>query len=145
MPKDSLTPKQRRFLSAYIISGNATESAKEAGYEHASAHVTGCRLLSNAKIKNRLEEIFKEEANISKAEFIKICHREFESSEGKSDRARFLDLAGRALGYLKNNEVSVQQVSVINQDDLKQLQSSRRNTLSTNDLQSTPTPDNSIT
>ena len=55
-----LTPKQNAFCLAYAASGNATESYKQAGYTVKNdnvAAVMGTRLLSNTKIKERLQEI----------------------------------------------------------------------------------------
>ncbi|HFU3983762.1 TPA: terminase small subunit [Streptococcus suis] len=59
-----LTIKQRNFADEYIISGNATEAYKKAGYRVSSdrvASVEGHKLLRNPKIKcyidERLEEL----------------------------------------------------------------------------------------
>ncbi|HLT85864.1 MAG TPA: terminase small subunit [Georgenia sp.] len=56
-----LTLKQQKFADEYIITGNASEAARKAGYSktYASTHVY--KLLENARVKayidNRLEEI----------------------------------------------------------------------------------------
>ncbi|MBC2149504.1 terminase small subunit [Listeria booriae] len=59
-----LTPKQHRFADEYIISGNATEAYKLAGYSvknDNSAAVSASKLVRNAKVKayidNRLAEL----------------------------------------------------------------------------------------
>ncbi|HEV9865599.1 TPA: terminase small subunit, partial [Streptococcus pneumoniae] len=47
--------KQKRFADEYIISGNATEAYKKAGYRVSSdrvAGVEGHKLLKNPKIKS---------------------------------------------------------------------------------------------
>lgn len=50
--KDSpLTDQQQRFCEEYVIDCNATQAAIRAGYEEASAHVQGSRLLRNDKIQ----------------------------------------------------------------------------------------------
>ena len=46
-----LTPRQANFISEYLKTGNATRAAIDAGYPESSAHVTGARLLKNAKVK----------------------------------------------------------------------------------------------
>lgn len=45
-----LTPKQQRFVVAYLVDRNATKAAKIAGYAPRSARVTGCRLLAKANV-----------------------------------------------------------------------------------------------
>lgn len=54
MPK--LTPKQERFVNEYIRTLNITQSAINAGYSPASAHVTGCRLLKKDHINDYIQE-----------------------------------------------------------------------------------------
>ncbi len=46
----SLTPKQERFVSEYLIDLNATQAAIRCGYSANGASVTGSRLLANPKI-----------------------------------------------------------------------------------------------
>ena len=58
-----LTLKQQRFADEYIISGNATESYKKAGYRANNdniAAVEGKKLLRNPKIKPYIDERLKE-------------------------------------------------------------------------------------
>lgn len=57
-----LTLKQQRFANEYIISGNATESYKKAGYRANNdniAAVEGKKLLRNPKIKPYIDERLK--------------------------------------------------------------------------------------
>lgn len=58
-----LTIKQQKFADEYIISGNATEAYKKAGYKYSSdnmASVEGHKLLRNPKVKSYIEEQMKE-------------------------------------------------------------------------------------
>lgn len=61
-----LSIKQKRFADEYIISGNATKSAIEAGYSKKTAESIGSRLLRNVKvseyISKRTQEVFEERA-----------------------------------------------------------------------------------
>lgn len=64
---NDLTVKQKRFADEYIISGNATEAYKKAGYKASSdriAGVEGHKLLRNPKIEtyigNRMEQLASE-------------------------------------------------------------------------------------
>lgn len=56
-----LTVKQQKFADEYIISGNATEAAKKAGYAKRSAQQIGAENLLKPVIKsyidNRMEEL----------------------------------------------------------------------------------------
>ena len=55
-----LTPKQEAFCIAYAQCGNATQAYKQAGYKvknDKSAGVSAARLLGNASIQSRLQEI----------------------------------------------------------------------------------------
>jgi phage terminase small subunit len=54
---DSLPEKRRRFVLAYCGSakGNATEAARQAGYEAPS--VEGCRLLRNVAVLEAIQEL----------------------------------------------------------------------------------------
>lgn len=57
-----LTIKQKKFADGYIISGNATESYKLAGYKYSNSNVAGVegfKLLKNPKIKSYIEEKLK--------------------------------------------------------------------------------------
>nr|WP_300529091.1 terminase small subunit [Peptacetobacter sp.] len=55
--------KQKKFADEYIISGNATEAYKKAGYKYSSdnmASVEASKLLRNPKVKSYIEERMKE-------------------------------------------------------------------------------------
>jgi phage terminase small subunit len=49
-------PNQRRFIKYYIETGNATESAKRAGYSAKTAYSIGQRLLKDVEIKRKIEK-----------------------------------------------------------------------------------------
>jgi len=51
-----LSEMQKRFADYYLETGNATESAKRAGYSKKTARSQGQRLLTNVDIKNYIEE-----------------------------------------------------------------------------------------
>lgn len=59
-----LTVKQQKFADEYIISGNATEAAKKAGYSEKTARFIGSENLTKPNIKSyideRLEQLRKE-------------------------------------------------------------------------------------
>lgn len=51
-----LTPKQKKFADEYIKTGNATQSAIEAGYSKKTAQVIGAENLSKPMVKSYIEE-----------------------------------------------------------------------------------------
>lgn len=55
-----LTLKQQKFADEYIISGNATEAAKRAGYAPKAAYQTGAENLKKPQIKKYIDERLKE-------------------------------------------------------------------------------------
>lgn len=55
----SLNIQQAKFLKAYLKSGNATQSAIEAGYSEDSAGQTGYVLLKNAEILEAIDKQLK--------------------------------------------------------------------------------------
>ena len=70
-----LSLRQKKFADEYIINGNATKSAIEAGYSKKTAESIGSRLLRNVKvseyISKRTQEVFEERA-MSVAEALAI-------------------------------------------------------------------------
>lgn len=57
---EKLTLKQQHFADEYIISGNATQSAINAGYSKKYAATNTDKLLKNTNIKNYIDERLKE-------------------------------------------------------------------------------------
>lgn len=51
----SLTPKQRKFVDAYLLEPNATKAAISAGYSAKTARAAGSRLLTDVDIRAALE------------------------------------------------------------------------------------------
>lgn len=49
-----LTFKQQKFVDAYVLTGNAAEAARQAGYSSASAKVTASRLLTKTNVSEAL-------------------------------------------------------------------------------------------
>lgn len=52
----ALTPKQQKFADYYLETGNATESAKKAGYSEKTAYSIGNENLSKPEIKEYIQE-----------------------------------------------------------------------------------------
>lgn len=58
----SLTQKHQAFADYYIETGNATESAKKAGYSEKTAYSQGSRLLKDAEISAYIADRMGEQA-----------------------------------------------------------------------------------
>ena len=101
----NLTAKQERFVQAYIVNGSSSLSAVNAGYPAKTAASVGWQLLKNPKILHALDSLrTKARANITKESFIDKAMEKFEKLEDTEPNSpRFLDIAGKALGYLGNN------------------------------------------
>lgn len=53
--RPELNDRQALFVDFYIQTGNASESARKAGYSSKSAMQIGCELLRNAKIRKAID------------------------------------------------------------------------------------------
>lgn len=61
-----LTARQSAFVAAYIISLNATQAAKDAGYSERTAKSQGQRLLTNVDVAEAIEAAMKERSKRTK-------------------------------------------------------------------------------
>ena len=60
--KNKLTPKQAAFVAEYLISLNATEAARRAGYSVKTASEQAARLLGNVKVSAAIAQAQAERA-----------------------------------------------------------------------------------
>ena len=83
--------KQRLFVEAYLMTGNATEAARRAGYKGTdeALAVTGHRTLRNAKVQNAIRNRMAE-AQVASHEVIGTL-----ASHQRGDITDFLDDDGR--------------------------------------------------
>lgn len=111
---DKLTPKQRRFLDAYLTEArwNATRAAKIAGYSEHTAYSIGWELLRKPEIKAAVNERLAESA-MSADEVLGLLADQARGSledvldeEGRFDYAKARD-AGK-LHLIHQYEVSVE-------------------------------------
>ena len=95
-----LSPKRERFARLYVQSGNATQSAVEAGYSPRSAKQEGHRLLTFADVKREVAELEREQREAEKVDreyVIRGLRRLAENAESESARVRALELLGKSL------------------------------------------------
>ena len=98
-----LKSRHSKFIASYQLTGNATESAINAGYSAKNARIEGYRLLKNPRIVAELEQwrANKEKQSLSKESFIDKAMERFERlDDTEPNSPRFLDIAGKALGYI---------------------------------------------
>lgn len=103
--KPALTPRQERFAREYALHGNATKAAIRAGHPKAGAHVTGSRLLRNAKVKAFLDSLTQktaEKLDITRervmAEYAKIAFADMADFGDWDDRGNASLRASKDLG-----------------------------------------------
>lgn len=72
--RETLTPKQKAFADYYIETGNATESAKRAGYSKKTAYRTGADNLKKHQVSAYIEKRTKkmEEKRIASADDVML-------------------------------------------------------------------------
>ena len=59
--------RQKRFVDAYIQTGNAALSARQAGYSPKTSAVQGARMLRNANVQAEIEKRLEEVRNVRTA------------------------------------------------------------------------------
>lgn len=94
---DRITPKQAKFVRAYVETGNATEAAAIAGYEgsRATLQSIGSENLSKPIVKNELEKA------LAKYSAAKVVDRLGQQSE--ADIADFIDIIDESTGAFQFN------------------------------------------
>ena len=101
----ALTSKQAKFVASYQINPNATQSAINAGYPEKTASSMGWQLLKNPKIQLELTNWKSKKAKeFTKEDYIDTALNDYRSLElAEPNKPRFLDIAGKALGYIGAN------------------------------------------
>jgi phage terminase small subunit len=69
-----LTPRQQTFVQAYIVSLNATQAAKEAGYSEKTAKSQGQRLLTNADVADAIADAMKARSERTEITADRVLH-----------------------------------------------------------------------
>lgn len=101
-----ITTRKKKFIEQLTQGKSATEAAKIAGYSAKAAPQIGSRLLKDADVRAAMDSFNAEQrAKISRDNFISRAWSDYESSQNPSSRARFLEISGKALGYLGGADV----------------------------------------
>lgn len=111
----ALTQKQALFIAAYQLDPNATNAALKAGYSSKSADQIGSRMIRQPKILAEIEQWRAEKRqDLTKDDFIDKAMGVYETLDNvEANKPRFLEIAGKTLGYLGGNgEVRPTQVNL---------------------------------
>jgi len=120
-----LTLKQRKFVAHYVATGNASESAREAGYSEASAREIGMENLTKPAIQQAIQnatDSFFNKRECTKKERLEFLATVMRSeSEDTRNRIKSCELLGRVGGdYVTRIEAKVETTDVP-QFDVSQL------------------------
>lgn len=127
-----LNEKQEKFAQAYVMHRNATDAAKAAGYAERSAYNQGYRLLQDAVIQERIEDLARElETSVDVIEEIENQYA-FAKTQGHTNSAiKALELLSRVRGHKsdKDKEISredlqasiVRAMEILGQDEVTKL------------------------
>lgn len=105
-----LKNRYQLFVNAYLVTQNAAEAARNAGYKSKRPAIVGYRLLKKPVIRDAIQAYQKLELEksqdklkahaISKESYIDTAWKEYERVEEEPTKIRALELAGKALGYI---------------------------------------------
>ncbi|MBQ6004802.1 MAG: terminase small subunit [Selenomonadaceae bacterium] len=103
--REELNTRQALFVDYYIQTGNATESAKKAGYSERSAMAIGCELLRNAKIQAAIATRLKQLESERIAEDKEILEYITAVMRGETTEEVVMNI-GTGKGYTKAEKVT---------------------------------------
>lgn len=96
----TLTLRQQRFVLEYIETGNATESARRAGYANPNMH--GARMIVNDSIKRHIDlkraELMSDTEKKIDWLTAKLTDEATDKGNGDSTRVRALEILGKIYG-----------------------------------------------
>ena len=103
----SLSPRERKFVEAYLATNDATEAALIAGYKAGSRNalrVQGHKLAHREKIKKAIEEAIKDRVIEADAVLAGIKEIALNTNERAADRLRAYELLGRHLNLFAEKQ-----------------------------------------
>lgn len=121
-----MTARVKKFCDEYLVSGNATDAAKKAGYSQKTGYSQGQRLLKNAEVSEYLEKRMQElqSAKIASAEEVLQYITSVVRSENEEtkDRLKASELLAKRYGMLTDrvNITGAIPVVICGEDDLQE-------------------------
>ena len=120
-----LTKKQIDFCESYVLTRNARESARVAGYAESYCNAQSHQLLKNDKIKNRItsldEEYFNDEFKLLSRKAISKIKDILNSSDIEAVQLQAVKLVLQVGGYLESDNTKIE-VNQQNNTDVKQIE-----------------------
>jgi phage terminase small subunit len=104
----TLNDKQEKFAQAYVLSHNASDAARLAGYAEKYAHTQGYKNLQNEEIKERIKILEQElETNVDVVEEIESQYT-FAKANGHTNSAiKALELLSRIRGAKSDKDIDI--------------------------------------
>lgn len=116
-----MNQRRKVFISQYLISGNATESAIRAGYSGKTAYSQGQRMLKNVEVMEEIKESqerLKIDTEIRLKEILSEIKSIAFTSKSESLRLKALDMLMKHLGgYTDNFKI----LSSLEEEDLEEI------------------------
>lgn len=109
-----ITEKQKRFADYYIQTGNASESARKAGYSNSYATTHVYKLLENARIREYIDERNKQLENERIADMQEV--KEFWTKILRDDEAEYKDSLKASEYIAKTNGAFLERVEQTGKD-----------------------------
>ena len=101
-----MTERQKRFVDAYIKTGNASEAARLAGYSKKNVNVDGAKLLANPSISREIEKRLKELESERTADLKETL--EYLTSVMRGEKTEIVVVVvGTGKGFSKSEKVEV--------------------------------------
>ena len=107
---DSLPERRKLFIKHYLECRSGSEAARRAGFKATNANVQAYRILQNPAIKAYIDSKMSWDYDewLSK---VRGVYNDFGSDNWQA-AIKALELAGKASGFIKENQVTVNQLSI---------------------------------
>ena len=105
-----LNARQKAFCEYYVASGNATESAKKAGYSEKTAKSIGQRLLTFVDVQTYIEELNQNVKNNRIADMTEV--KEFWTETLRNNKAKMQDRLKASEYIAKTNGAFLEKLEV---------------------------------
>jgi phage terminase small subunit len=113
--------RRKKFISEYLLCGNATDAAMKAGYSKKTAYSQGQRLLKNVEIMesiNESQERLQEETEVKLKEVVNQIKVLAFRGESQAIKLKALDMLMKHLGGYADN---FRLLAMLDEDKLEEL------------------------
>lgn len=107
-----LTARKKSFIDNYMLTRNASDSARKAGYSIKTCRQLGSRLLTDKDVKSAIDaweasehaKIEEKKAERTKDSYVETVWKQYETVTEEPSKIRALELAGKAMGFIGTND-----------------------------------------